>query len=148
VSVARILIVEDTEAIRAAVRSALRDNGYEVLARPDGRELEGDLGQFRPDLVVLDIMLPGRDGFQLLEVIRRASNARTSRGADMTETRSAPATTESVREFADRARIWLAENMPLIDPADPPDAAVAAPFLRKACRPPGEAWRATPGPEH
>jgi len=75
VSVARILIVEDTEAIRAAVRSALRDSGYEVLARVDGRELEADLAQFRPDLVVLDIMLPGRDGFQLLEVIRRASIA-------------------------------------------------------------------------
>jgi two-component system OmpR family response regulator len=75
VSVARILIVEDTEAIRAAVWSALRDSGYEVLARPDGRELEADLAQFRPDLVVLDIMLPGRDGFQLLEAIRRASNA-------------------------------------------------------------------------
>jgi two-component system, OmpR family, response regulator len=75
VSVARILIVEDTEAIRAAVRSALRDSGYEVLARVDGRELEADLNQFRPDLVVLDIMLPGRDGFQLLEVIRRSSSA-------------------------------------------------------------------------
>jgi DNA-binding response OmpR family regulator len=60
VSVARILIVEDTEAIRAAVRAALRDSGYEVLARPDGRELESDLNQFRPDL---------------LEVIRRACNA-------------------------------------------------------------------------
>src|SRR5438128_12054816 len=75
VSGARILVVEDTEAIRAAVRSALRDSGYEVLTRPDGRELESDLGQFRPDLVVLDVMLPGRDGFQLLDVVRRAGNA-------------------------------------------------------------------------
>ena len=40
----------------------------------------------------------------------------------MTETTSAPTeTTESVEEFASRARTWLAENMPPIDPANPPE---------------------------
>lgn len=68
-------MIEDAEAIAAAVGSALRDAGYQVLVRPDGRDLEGELTRFRPDLVVLDVMLPGRDGFQLLEVIRRASGA-------------------------------------------------------------------------
>ncbi|WP_225730223.1 MULTISPECIES: response regulator transcription factor [unclassified Nocardia] len=72
---ARVLVVEDGAAIRAAVAAALRDAGHEVLARPDGQRLEHDLTDFRPDLVVLDIMLPGRDGFQLLEVIRRRSAA-------------------------------------------------------------------------
>src|SRR5262245_25380620 len=40
----------------------------------------------------------------------------------MTETTSAPATTESVEEFAARARAWLAGNMPRIDLANPPEA--------------------------
>jgi alkylation response protein AidB-like acyl-CoA dehydrogenase len=40
----------------------------------------------------------------------------------MTETTSAPTTTESVEEFAARARKWLAENMPRINPTDPPGA--------------------------
>ena len=44
----------------------------------------------------------------------------------MTETTTAPATTESVAEFAARARAWLAENMPLIDPAQPARGATAA----------------------
>ena len=44
-------------------------------AAPDGRALEQDLAAFRPDLVVLDVMLPGRDGFALLEVVRRHSDA-------------------------------------------------------------------------
>ncbi len=50
----------------------------------------------------------------------------------MTETTSAPSTTESVDDFAARARAWLAENMPRIDPNDPPDAdrGEEAPWLR------------------
>ncbi|MEU7527922.1 response regulator transcription factor [Saccharothrix sp. NPDC042600] len=72
---ARVLVIEDAEAIGAAVSSALREAGYQVQVRPDGRDLEGDLARFRPDLVVLDVMLPGRDGFMLLEVIRRTSGA-------------------------------------------------------------------------
>ncbi|GAA1306898.1 response regulator transcription factor [Saccharothrix xinjiangensis] len=72
---ARVLVIEDAEAIGAAVSSALRDAGYQVQVRPDGRDLEGELNRFRPDLVVLDVMLPGRDGFTLLEVIRRTSGA-------------------------------------------------------------------------
>jgi len=50
----------------------------------------------------------------------------------MTETTSAPSMTESVDEFASRARTWLAQNMPRIDPANPPDADRGddAPWLR------------------
>ncbi|GAA5158618.1 response regulator transcription factor [Pseudonocardia eucalypti] len=72
---ARVLVVEDAEAIRAAVLTALDDAGFHVAGRPDGTGLERELTTFRPDLVVLDIMLPGRDGFTLLEVVRRNSAA-------------------------------------------------------------------------
>jgi two-component system OmpR family response regulator len=71
----RILLVEDAEAIRVAVEAALTDAGFTVLARPDGEQLERDLARFRPDLVVLDVMLPGRDGFTLLSVVRKFSTA-------------------------------------------------------------------------
>jgi two-component system OmpR family response regulator len=69
----RVMIVEDSEVIRLSVESALTEAGCAVLGRPDGRDLEQQLAKFRPDLVVLDIMLPGRDGFTLLEAIRRHS---------------------------------------------------------------------------
>lgn len=72
---ARVLVVEDSDAIRAGVESALREAGHAVLGRADGRELEHDLDGFRPDVVVLDLMLPGRDGFDLLGAIRGRSAA-------------------------------------------------------------------------
>ncbi len=72
---ARVLVVEDNEAIRVAVLAGLADAGFGVAGRPDGVALEQDLGTFRPDLVVLDVMLPGRDGFALLDVVRRHSDA-------------------------------------------------------------------------
>jgi two-component system OmpR family response regulator len=72
---ARVLLVEDADAIRAAVESGLQGAGHDVVARTDGRELERVLAQFRPDVVVLDVMLPGRDGFALLDVVRSRSDA-------------------------------------------------------------------------
>lgn len=72
---ARVLVVEDADAVRTAVETGLRDAGHEVLGAPDGRELEQHLERFRPDVVVLDVMLPGRDGFALLEVVRARSTA-------------------------------------------------------------------------
>ncbi|WP_405164278.1 response regulator transcription factor [Nocardia sp. NBC_01499] len=71
----RILVIEDAEAIRVAVESGLTTAGHEVLSRAHGQLLEQDLAQFRPDVVVLDIMLPGRDGFTLLETTRARSGA-------------------------------------------------------------------------
>lgn len=75
VAAARVLVVEDAEAIRVAVQAGLSGAGYAVLSKPDGQTLERDLAVFRPDLVVLDVMLPARDGFALLEVVRRCCPA-------------------------------------------------------------------------
>jgi DNA-binding response OmpR family regulator len=71
----RILLVEDSDAIRLPVAAALSGHGFEVSAAADGAGLETALGTFSPDLVIVDVMLPGRDGFELLNVIRRTSTA-------------------------------------------------------------------------
>jgi len=74
-SAARVLIVEDDETIREAVSAALGGAGYEVRAVVDGRDLEAALTGFRPDVVLVDVMLPGRNGFALLEVVRSHTDA-------------------------------------------------------------------------
>lgn len=71
----RVLVVEDSDTIREMVAEAMTDVGYHTDARPDGHGLETVLDGVRPDLVVLDVMLPGRDGFALIDVIRAWGDA-------------------------------------------------------------------------
>jgi two-component system, OmpR family, response regulator len=68
VAEARILVVDDEAYITDLVRMALRYEGFEVAAAATGQEALTVAGSFRPDLVVLDIMLPDMEG---LEVCRR-----------------------------------------------------------------------------
>ena len=72
---ARILVIEDSDAIRQALVTALSAQGFKVSGSADGDDLEARLPRDPPDLVILDVMLPGRDGFELLQVIRRSSTA-------------------------------------------------------------------------
>jgi len=69
---ARILIVEDDERIAASVRRALAYEGYRVDVVHDGEAALASIRTELPDLVVLDLMLPGIDG---LEVARRVRSA-------------------------------------------------------------------------
>jgi DNA-binding response OmpR family regulator len=69
----RVLVVEDERAIAEAVAARLRAEGFEVMTAGDGPGAVATAEQWHPDLVVLDIMLPGFDG---LEVCRRIQAVR------------------------------------------------------------------------
>jgi len=60
----RLLIVEDDEAIRSMVVDVLSEEGYEVRSAIEGGEGLRILGEWRPDLVVLDLMMGGVDGWE------------------------------------------------------------------------------------
>jgi DNA-binding response OmpR family regulator len=66
----RVLVVEDETTMRESIVRTLDRSGYAAQGLPDGAALEETLEGFRPDLVLLDVMLPGRDGFLLLDVVR------------------------------------------------------------------------------
>jgi two-component system OmpR family response regulator len=72
---ARLLVVEDEDAIRDPLSAALRAAGHTVRDCADGAGFEDVVDGFRPDLVVLDVHLPGgRDGFELARAVRRRSD--------------------------------------------------------------------------
>ena len=68
-----VLVIEDEEAIRSVIRAFLEDAGYTVVQAADG---EAGVAQFRacrPDLVLLDVMLPKLDGFAVCKILRQES---------------------------------------------------------------------------
>ena len=67
----RVLVIEDSDAIRELVVEALVAAGYAADGHVDGSTLERTLEGYRPDAVILDVMVPGRDGFALIDVVRR-----------------------------------------------------------------------------
>jgi two-component system, OmpR family, response regulator len=69
-SVARVLIVDDEASITDAVATALRYEGYETMEVGAGRAAELAIDDFRPDLIVLDVMLPDLDGFSIARRLR------------------------------------------------------------------------------
>jgi len=66
-----VLVVDDEEAIAEAVRARLQSEGFEVVVAGDGPEAIGLCEQVHPDLVVLDLMLPGMDGLEVCRQIQR-----------------------------------------------------------------------------
>jgi DNA-binding response OmpR family regulator len=67
----RILIVEDDNMLAKVIGDNLRFAGYEVSAAADGHDAVARLRAFQPDLVLLDLMLPDRSGFDLCGVLRQ-----------------------------------------------------------------------------
>jgi DNA-binding response OmpR family regulator len=66
-----ILLVDDDRDILAAVTAALSDMGPEIVSAMNGNDALGEAKQHDPDLVVLDMMLPGRSGFLVMEQLKR-----------------------------------------------------------------------------
>ena len=68
-----ILIIEDEEAIRSVVKAFLEDEGYNVVLAGDGLEGIEKFHAYRPDLILLDLMLPKMNGFSVCKSIRKES---------------------------------------------------------------------------
>lgn len=66
----RILVVDDDRQIVRLVQSYLQQSGFTVLTAYDGEEALHAIRREKPDLVVLDLMLPGRDGLEITRIVR------------------------------------------------------------------------------
>ena len=69
-----VLIADDEKEIRSVLRLYLENAGYRVLEAADGIEAERIFASEKVDLCLLDIMMPGKDGYQVLRGIRAVSN--------------------------------------------------------------------------
>jgi two-component system response regulator MprA len=67
-------VVDDEPAVRDALKRALSVEGYQVGVASDGNEALDRLGQISPDLIVLDILMPGIDGLEVCRLLRRIGN--------------------------------------------------------------------------
>jgi len=72
----RVLIVDDDGEIVESLRYALESNGFEVATASDGNQGLAMAEQSPPDLLILDMMMPKRSGFLVLEQLRREGNGR------------------------------------------------------------------------
>src|SRR5512138_426052 len=69
----KILVVDDEPSITNLVSAYLKAEGYEVYTAADGNAGLKAVRAFKPDLLILDVMLPGMDGIELLTRLRRES---------------------------------------------------------------------------
>ncbi len=71
---ARILVVDDEPNIVVAIEFLMQQQGFETDTAYDGQEALAKAKQFRPDLIILDVMMPKADGFEVAHAVRRESD--------------------------------------------------------------------------
>ncbi|MDP4091842.1 MAG: response regulator transcription factor [Bacillota bacterium] len=69
-----IYVVDDEQNIRDLIRSYLQKEGYDVEVFGDGSEAYGALSGLKPDMLIIDVMMPGMDGYTLCREIRKSSD--------------------------------------------------------------------------
>lgn len=67
----KILVVEDDKFLREMISRKLEKEGYEVYQAIDGEKGEEKIKEVKPDIVLLDLILPGIDGFEVLERVKK-----------------------------------------------------------------------------
>lgn len=71
----RVLIVDDDPDIRRILELYLEKEGFDIASATEGQEAINQIDEFKPDLIILDIMMPGLDGYETCQGIREKTDA-------------------------------------------------------------------------
>lgn len=66
-----VLVVEDTASEMELITTYLRESGYTVISATDAQEALNKVNQFKPDVVVTDVVMPGMSGFELCRSLKK-----------------------------------------------------------------------------
>jgi DNA-binding response OmpR family regulator len=75
----KVMVVDDAYSELQIMESILRSAGHEVITYLDGEQLEEKIAQQRPDVVLLDVVMPKRNGFDVLRGLRKDERIKTTR---------------------------------------------------------------------
>jgi len=70
-TMAYVLLVDDEQSFRSVIAASLRHAGYEIGEAENGKQCEAAVNERRPDLVILDVLMPEQDGVETLRALRR-----------------------------------------------------------------------------
>jgi two-component system, OmpR family, alkaline phosphatase synthesis response regulator PhoP len=118
----RVLVVDDEANILLSLEFLMKKAGYEVRTARDGEEALAEMRKARPDLVLLDVMMPKRNGFDVCEMIRANPEWKdvrvimlTAKGRDVEREKGLAVGADdyitkpfSTREVVERVSRWLA----------------------------------------
>lgn len=72
---AKVLLIEDADDLRQTLEYGLQKHGYIVKSLPDGRDAVEIIGEFCPDIVVTDIIMPNKEGIELIHELHNSAPA-------------------------------------------------------------------------
>ena len=108
----KVLVVDDDPNICDVLMMYLENEGYSVILSYDGEEALVKFNALKPDIVLLDVMLPSMDGWQVCREIRKKSSVPiimiTAKGDTMTRNVLVEADAIQAEGFADAAAAWAA----------------------------------------
>ena len=95
----KIMMVDDEESIRMLVSAVLQREGYEIILAVDGSDCIDKLRTTKPDLVLLDMMMPNMSGREVLEAIRADKNLKSQKVAFLTVARFSEAGINTLKKL-------------------------------------------------